>query len=43
VQFSRDTLWRDQIIARVINTKYSYILERQEQALREEAESRLVT
>jgi len=42
VQFSRDTPRRDQIIARVINTKYSHIPERREQALREEAESRLV-
>jgi hypothetical protein len=42
VQFSRDTPRRDQIIARVINTKYSHIPERREQALREEAESRLI-
>jgi hypothetical protein len=42
VQFSRDTPRRDQIISRVINTKYSHIPERREQALREEAESRLI-
>jgi hypothetical protein len=42
VQFSKDTPRRDQIIARVINTKYSHIPERRERALREEAESRLV-
>jgi hypothetical protein len=42
VQFSRDTPRRDQIIARVINTKYSHIPERREKALRKEAESRLV-
>ena len=42
VQFSRDTPRRDQIIARVINTKYSHIPERREKALREEAESRVI-
>jgi hypothetical protein len=42
VQFSKDTLRRDQIIAQVINTKYSHILKRREQALRKEAKSRLV-
>ena len=42
MQFSRDTPRRDQIITRVINTKYSHIPEQREQALRKEAKSRLV-
>ena len=42
VQFSNDTPRRNQIITRTINTKYSHIPERREQALREEAQNRLI-